>query len=129
MRLLYKISLSMAALVLLAIQKRLKSYIIVALANRVLPVATCFTGTKLRVSVFSRTAIHAPGGWALIENLPNVLTGDRVTVESWSTEIPSPEDKAFVSLCADPFVGLGTQQCCAPTNPGFGSGYNLRQVA
>jgi hypothetical protein len=103
-------------------KKRHSPTCIVAPANRVLPVATCFTGTKLRVSVFSRTAIHAPGGWALIENLPNVLTGDRVTVELWSTEIPSPEDKAFVSLCVDPFVGLGTQQCCAPTNLGFGSG-------
>jgi hypothetical protein len=103
-------------------KKRHSPTCIVAPANRVLPVATCFTGTKLRVSVFSRTAIHAPGGWALIENLPNVLTGDRVTVELWSTEIPSPEDKAFVSLCANPFVGLVTQQCCARTNPGFGSG-------
>jgi len=66
--------------------------------ERVQPVARCFTGGTLRVSVFFRTAIHAPGGWALIENLPNVFTGDRITVGLWSTEIPSPEDKALVSL-------------------------------
>jgi hypothetical protein len=53
--------------------------LLVLLADGVLPVGRYFTGTWVRVSVFSRTAIHAPGGWALIENLPNVLTGDRVT--------------------------------------------------
>jgi hypothetical protein len=43
--------------------------------------------------VLSRTAIHAPGGWALIENLPHVLSGDRATVGFSTTVIPSPEDK------------------------------------
>jgi hypothetical protein len=45
--------------------------------------------------VLSRTAIHAPGGWALIENLPNVLSGDRATVGFSTTVIPSPEDKSI----------------------------------
>src|SRR6266481_8900715 len=54
------------------------------------PVGRCFTGARDRVSVFSRTAIHAPGGWALIENLPHVLTGDRVTVGLTST-YPLPQ--------------------------------------
>src|SRR5216683_5606369 len=62
------------------------------------PVAECFTARRLRVSVFSRTAIHAPGGWALIENLPNVLTGDRITVGLSSTVTPSLKIK-FVSRC------------------------------
>src|SRR5260221_4835384 len=65
-------------------------------ADGVLPVATCFTARRLRVSVFSRTAIHAPGGWALIENLPNVLTGDRVTVGLSSTYL-LPHRQNFVS--------------------------------
>jgi hypothetical protein len=43
--------------------------------------------------VLSRTAIHAPGGWALIENLPHVLSGDRATVGFSTSVIPSPEDK------------------------------------
>jgi len=63
--------------------------LLVGLAGWVLPVAECFTARRLRVSVFSRTAIHAPGGWALIENLPNVLTGDRATVGLSSTVTPS----------------------------------------
>jgi hypothetical protein len=84
---------------------------IVALANGVLPVATCFTAAEVRVSVFFRTAIHAPGGWALIENLPNVFTGDRIVVGLWSTEIPSPEDKALVSLCAEECVSRLAQRC------------------
>ena len=54
--------------------------VLVAVMEWVLPVGRCFTLQTVRVSVFSRTAIHAPGGWALIENLPHVLTGDRVTV-------------------------------------------------
>ena len=45
--------------------------------------------------MLSRTAIHAPGGWALIENLPNVLLGDRATVGFSTTVIPSPEDKSI----------------------------------
>ena len=51
----------------------------------------------VRVSVFVRTAIHAPGGWALIENLPNVHVGDpdQVGVELSTTGIPSPEDKSI----------------------------------
>jgi hypothetical protein len=57
----------------------------VVLVDGVLPVGRCFTLQKLRVMVFSRTAIHAPGGWALIENLPHVFTGDRVTVGLTST--------------------------------------------
>ncbi len=45
--------------------------------------------------MLSRTAIHAPGGWALIENLPNVLSGDRATVGFSTTVIPSSEDKSI----------------------------------
>ncbi len=81
-----------------ALQTRLAHSKIVARANGVLPVAECFTARRLRVSVFSRTAIHAPGGWALIENLPNVLTGDRITVGLSSTVTPSLKIK-FVSRC------------------------------
>jgi hypothetical protein len=32
-----------------------------------------FTAAKARVTLFFRTAILAPGGWAPIENLPNVF--------------------------------------------------------
>src|ERR1700676_2202729 len=71
-----------------------------ALAGWVLPVARCFTAAGDRVSVFSRTAIHAPGGWALIENLPNVLTGDRVTVGLTSTYL-LPHRKNIVSRCTE----------------------------
>ena len=68
-----------------------------ALAKWVLPVGTCFTLQKDRVSVFSRTAIHAPGGWALIENLPHVLTGDRVTVGLTSTYLlPRKQKDCFL---------------------------------
>src|ERR1700730_2907391 len=69
-------------------------------ADGILPVAECFTANKVRVSVFSRTAIHAPGGWALIENLPNVLTGDRVTVGLSSTHL-LPHRQNFVSRCTE----------------------------
>jgi hypothetical protein len=63
----------------------------------VLPVGRCFTLQTVRVSVFSRTAIHAPGGWALIENLPHVLTGDRVTVGLTSTYLlPQKIDDWFL---------------------------------
>src|SRR6266481_9697610 len=69
-----------------------------AITGWILPVGRCFTLRTVRVSVFSRTAIHAPGGWALIENLPNVLTGDRITVGLSSTVTPSLKIK-FVSRC------------------------------
>src|SRR5258708_38874670 len=80
------------------LQKRPAHSKIVARANGVLPVAECFTASALRVSVFSRTAIHAPGGWALIENLPHVLTGDRVTVGLTSTYLLPQKNKGLVSL-------------------------------
>src|ERR1700724_3370703 len=67
-------------------------------ADGILPVGECFTANKVRVSVFSRTAIHAPGGWALIENLPNVLTGDRVTVGLTSTYLLPHRKKHRSSL-------------------------------
>src|SRR5258708_36298033 len=82
------------------LQKRPAHSKIVARANGVLPVAECFTARKLRASVFSRTAIHAPGGWALIENLPNVLTGGRVTVGLSSTYL-LPHRQNFVSRCTE----------------------------
>src|SRR6266481_3903429 len=75
-------------------------------------VAECFTARRLRVSVFSRTAIHAPGGWALIENLPNVLTGDRVTVGLSSTVTPSLKIKLRFSLHERSVVFVA-QGCCA----------------
>src|SRR5260370_9958057 len=96
-----------------ALQTRLAHSKIVARANGVLPVAECFTARKLRASVFSRTAIHAPGGWALIENLPNVLTGDRVTVGLSSTVTPSLKRKLRFSLHEQSVVFVA-QGCCAP---------------
>jgi hypothetical protein len=95
-----------------ALQTRLAHSKIVARANGVLPVAECFTARRLRVSVFSRTAIHAPGGWALIENLPNVLTGDRVTVGLSSTVTPSLKIKLRFSLHERSVVFVA-QGCCA----------------
>ena len=88
-----------------------------AVACEVLPVAECFTAGWVRVSVFSRTAIHAPGGWALIENLPHVLTGDRVTVGLTSTYLLPHRKKHRFSLhggvCASTYHELW--------------GYHLRQ--
>src|SRR5882762_11599273 len=73
-------------------------------------VAECFTEGRLRVSVFSRTAIHAPGGWALIENLPHVFTGDRVTVGNSSAYLlPQRQKDRF--LLHDRLLVLVTQQC------------------
>src|SRR6266481_5730133 len=80
----------------------------------VLPVGRCFTLQTVRVSVFSRTAIHAPGGWALIENLPHVFTGDRVTVGNSSAYLlPQRQNDWF--LLHGQLLVLVAQQCFAPT--------------
>src|SRR6266481_5380330 len=71
-----------------------------AITGWVLPVGRCFTPQTVRVSVFSRTAIHAPGGWALIENLPHVFTGDRVTVGNSSAYL-LPHRKNIASRCTE----------------------------
>jgi len=80
----------------------------------------CFTLQTVRVSVFSRTAIHAPGGWALIENLPHVFTGDRVTVGNSSAYLlPQRQNDWF--LLHGRLLVLVARQClpaaggCAPT--------------
>jgi len=93
--------------------------LLVGLAGWVLPVAESFTARRLRVSVFSRTAIHAPGGWALIEILPNVLTGDRATVGLSSTVTPSLKIKLRFSLHERSVVFVRRGAClqqagCAP---------------
>src|SRR5882757_3748142 len=76
----------------------------------VLPVGRCFTLQTVRVSVFSRTAIHAPGGWALIENLPHVFTGDRVTVGNSSAYLlPQRQNDWFLSHGR--LLVLVAQQC------------------
>jgi len=81
-----------------------------ALMGRVLPVGRCFTLQTVRVSVFSRTAIHAPGGWALIENLPHVFTGDRVTVGNSSAYLlPQRQNDWF--LLHGRLLVLVAQQC------------------
>jgi len=81
-----------------------------AIMGRVLPVGRCFTLQTVRVSVFSRTAIHAPGGWALIENLPHVFTGDRVTVGNSSAYLlPQRQNDWF--LLHGRLLVLLAQQC------------------
>src|SRR6266436_2699916 len=62
-------------------------------------VAECFTARRLRVSVFSRTAIHAPGGWASDREPAKRFDGrphhGRVVVDGNFF----PKDKSCVSLC------------------------------
>src|SRR6267142_1370770 len=84
----------------------------------VLPVGRCFTGTRVRVSVFSRTAIHAPGGWALIENLPHVFTGDRVTVGNSSAYLLPQRQKISFSSHERCLV-LGAQHAAPLRAPGI----------
>src|SRR5882757_4601590 len=90
-----------------------------AIAGWIPPVGRCFTLQTVRVSVFSRTAIHAPGGWALIENLPHVFTGDRVTVGNSSAYLLPQRQNDWFLLHGRLLVLVAQQMpaCCRRAAP------------
>ena len=81
--------------------------------NGPLAIAQGFTGPYSRATLSSRTAILAPGGWALTENLPNVFAFCLLRTEALRENSSSRGKESRLSSRQRPWFVSSALMVCA----------------